>query len=740
MDEQPTSSSGRWQRVEDLFTRAVALPVEERAAWLAAVCGDDIMVRHEVEGLLAHDGTVVPDFLTPIVPAGVHEPPGNMAAAGVPAGKDGLADPLIGHRVGHFEVRAVIAVGGMGTVYEAVQDQPHRVVALKVMNQRASPAALKRFQYEAEILGRLRHAHVAQVYEAGVHTEGAWAVPYFALEFVPDATPLNEYVVRAQLSTRQRLELFVKVCEAVHHGHQQGVIHRDLKPGNILVDVAGEPKVIDFGIARATDADLALTTQHTAVGALVGTIQYMSPEQCDGDAGGVDTRSDVYSLGVVLYELLTGMLPYDASTGTIYAATRVIREQAPRPPSTLDRKLKGNLETIVLKALAKDREQRYASAAELAQDVRRYLEGEPIAARPPTVWTRVVRWAIRRPRAATSLVCTMLIVGTIGAAWGLVWLLNERPARIRIAEDKTEAQLLSYSGRELWSWPVMQGAPLAQLVKRPTEHGVEEVAVIGQRLRATVHNSGGQLCLYGLSDPNSAPIWTAEVQDEALPADLLSRGFTGRQFEFMAGLVADIFPDLAGEEIVAIFAQSHSQRLIRIYNLDKKVLYQVWHDGGLIQPYWMADARLLVLAGTHDRGNWDAGRVRSTQTGPWTVFAVQPRAGDVSHEYVEDHIADQTLGVAWYLRVSLGEALHATGATPHLDAPSAPHDPSHAVMYYIEFPTVPGAACAWVLDERGVVVEGPSATDPYEWNQNQHQAGDPQRLPDVRQVGFLPWQ
>lgn len=321
-----------------------------------------------------------------------------------------------------------------------------------------------------------------------------------------------------------------------------------------------------------------------------------------------------------------------------------------------------------------------------------------------------------------------------------MWLLNERPARIRIAYDQTEAQLLSFSGRVLRTWPVMQGAPLAQLIKRPTEHGVEQVAVIGQRLRATVNNSGGQLCVYGLSDPNSAPIWTAEVQDGALPADLLSRGFTGRQFEFMAGLVADIFPDWAGEEIVAIFAQSHSQRLIRIYNLDKKVLYQVWHDGGLIQPYWMAGARLLVLAGTHDRGNWDAGRVQSTQTGPWTVFALQPRAGDVSHEYVEDHIADQKLGVAWYLRVNLGEALHATGATPHLDAPSAPHDPSHAVMYYVEFPTVPGAACAWVLDERGVVVEGPSATDPYEWNQNQHQAGDPQRLPDVQQVGFLPWQ
>jgi hypothetical protein len=725
--------------VDDLFTQAVALPAEERAAWLAAACGDDSAVRREVEGLLAHDEAVASNFLAPILPSGVHELPSEMAAAGVPAGKDGLADPLIGRHVGHFEVRAVIAVGGMGTVYEAVQDQPHRVVALKVMNQRASPAALKRFQYEAEILGRLRHTHVAQVYEAGVHTEGGWAVPYFALELVPGATPLNEYVVRERLSTRQRLELFVKVCDAVHHGHQQGVIHRDLKPGNILVDATGEPKVIDFGVARATDADLALTTQHTAVGALVGTIQYMSPEQCDGDAGGVDTRSDVYSLGVVLYELLTGVLPYDASTGTIYAATRVIREQVPRSPSTIDRKLKGDLETIVLKALAKDREQRYASATELSQDLRRYLAGEPIAARPPTALTQAVRWAIRRPVIATGVACTIFVVGAVGVALCLVWLLNERPARIRVADDKAEAQLLSFSDRVLRLWPTMPSAPLAQLVDRPAELGAKRVAVIGRRLRAAVDDSGGQLCLYNADDQSSEPIWTAEVQDEDLPADLLLRGFTGRQYEFAAGLVADIFADAPGEEIVAVFTQSHSQRLIRVYNLAGEVLYQVWHDGGVKKPYWMSGARLLVIAATHDRGNWEAGRLLSTQAGPRTIFAVRPQAGEVSREYVEDHIADHKLGVAWYIRVTLGEASQAKGAIGCLDDPPPPHDPRHTVEYTIDFPTVAGAGCSWVLNEHGAVVEGPSCSDPYEWNRNRYEEGDPERLPDVRQFRFLPW-
>ncbi|MCZ6835862.1 MAG: serine/threonine-protein kinase, partial [Planctomycetota bacterium] len=239
------------------------------------------------------------------------------------------ADPLP-DRIGKYRIKRIIASGGMGTVYEAVQDQPRRHVALKVMKKGiTSRSALRRFEFESQLLARLRHPNVAQVYEAGTHDDGQGGVPFFAMEYVPGAKPISNYVEEKKLGTRERLDLFAKVCDAVHHGHQKGIIHRDLKPGNILVDSTGEPKIIDFGVARSTDSDLAVTTLQTNVNEIIGTLQYMSPEQCEGDPTDLDTRSDVYALGIVLYEMLTGSLPYDLSQVTIYDAARIIREKDP---------------------------------------------------------------------------------------------------------------------------------------------------------------------------------------------------------------------------------------------------------------------------------------------------------------------------------------------------------------------------------------------------------------------------
>ncbi|MHC4129727.1 MAG: serine/threonine protein kinase, partial [Planctomycetota bacterium] len=250
----------------------------------------------------------------------------------------------------------------------------------------ASRSALRRFEDESQILARLRHPNIAQVYEAGTYDEGAGPVPYFAMEYIPDARPVTDYAQARALSTRQRLELFAKVCDAIHHGHQKGIIHRDLKPGNILVDPNGEPKIIDFGVARTTDSDLAVTTLQTDVGQLIGTLQYMSPEQVEGDPHTIDGRSDVYSLGVVLYELLSDRLPYNVTGAAVLEAARIIKEEPPTRLSTVDTKLRGDLETVVLTALEKDRSRRYQTAHELLQDVNRYLHDEPIVARRPTLW------------------------------------------------------------------------------------------------------------------------------------------------------------------------------------------------------------------------------------------------------------------------------------------------------------------------------------------------------------------
>ena len=316
------------------------------------------------------------------------------------------ADPNVGRRIGGFHIKSVIGSGGMGTVYLATQDEPRRDVALKLMKHGiASRSALRRFKFEAQLLARLRHPGIAQIYESGTHDDGSGGVPYFAIEYIPGALPLTTYAKERKLDIGERLDLFTEVCDAVAHGHQKGIIHRDLKPDNILVDSRGRPRIIDFGVARATDSDLAVTTLQTDLHQIIGTLQYMSPEQCGNDALDIDTSSDVYALGVVLYELLCDQLPYDSSSSLLPAAVETIRTQEPARPSTINRALKGDLETIVLKALNKGRDRRYRTAADFGDDIRRYLNHEAIVARPPSL-AYLLRLLARRHRGVFAGVAT----------------------------------------------------------------------------------------------------------------------------------------------------------------------------------------------------------------------------------------------------------------------------------------------------------------------------------------------
>ncbi len=410
----------RYQRIKSIFFEAAGTRGRARLAVLDRACGPDTDLRHEVEKLLAGqesatsemDGLVTPEDFNSVRREIEHLAAGSSAAAPIPSSLAGVGELP---QVAGYTIERLIGSGGMGTVYAATQKNPRRTVALKVMRAGvASKAALRRFEFEAQVLAHLRHPGIAQIYEAGTFRANGAELPFFAMEYIPDAVPLTDYAVQHRFTTRARLSLFAAICDAVHYGHQKGVIHRDIKPSNVLVDAGGAIKVIDFGVARAVDSDLAVTTLHTDTGQLIGTLQYMSPEQVAWDTGDIDTRSDVYALGVVLYELLCGNLPYDLHGVSIVEAGRLIREHVPAKLSTLDRRLRGDVETIVLKALEKERERRYPSAAEFAQDVRRYLSGEAIQARPASALYHLRVFARRNKLAFGSIAAAF--VGLLAAS------------------------------------------------------------------------------------------------------------------------------------------------------------------------------------------------------------------------------------------------------------------------------------------------------------------------------------
>jgi tetratricopeptide (TPR) repeat protein/predicted Ser/Thr protein kinase len=395
-----------WQRVNELYHLALEQPAEQRHGFLAQVCRDHALLRREVESMIARTIAGGGSLDAP-----VWENPDDSASAGVVPPQ--RTERRIPTTLGRYRVLHLVGEGGMGVVYKVEQDRPHRVVALKVIKPGlASPELLRRFERESEVLARLQHPGIAQIYEVGTADAGFGLQPYFAMEFI-DGAPLRDYAQLHRLSSRQRLELMARVADAVEHAHQRGIIHRDLKPGNILVDEQGQPKILDFGVAHATDSD-AHATKQTVRGELIGTLAYMSPEQVLADPLELDTRSDVYALGLILYELLAGRLPYQLSANVL-EAVRTIREDDPARLSSISRGYRGDVETIVAKALEKDKTRRYASASALAADIRRYLADQPITARTPSASYQLKKFA-RRHKAlvtATAVVFAALLGGIL---------------------------------------------------------------------------------------------------------------------------------------------------------------------------------------------------------------------------------------------------------------------------------------------------------------------------------------
>jgi tRNA A-37 threonylcarbamoyl transferase component Bud32 len=508
---------------ETLFLALADVNPAERAGVLTDRCGGDTTLRAEVEAMLAALDAPDDGFLDP-----ARIPALDMAAV------DG---PLqAGTRLSDFLVLHALGSGGMGVVYAAQQDRPRRTVAIKVLRRGfRHPEIIRRFELEAEMLGRLQHPGIAQVY---AFNAGDGATPAHLIMELVSGPPITEYARALQLSVPERVALAVKLCHAVQHAHERGIIHRDLKPANVLVGEDGQPKILDFGIARASGSDVERVTAHTAHGQLMGTLAYMSPEQLRGNSTEVDARSDIYALGVLFYRLFTDRLPFEVTDVPWAEAVQRVLETEARPLSAGNASLSGPLERIVARAMSRDRDIRYPTAADVAVDLREYLAGRGPAA------ASNARENLRAQRRST---------------------MERLPAPIAWVPGTGDIFIATLDGRVVgWSATI----------------GSEQWAVTIGHVRTLAVTADGRILASGL---DSGAI-------ELLDA------MTGTRIGSLAGPEAAIY-GLAFNGDGRLLASASADGGVRIWDIAARhlVISQARRGNGTASLAWLADARLAVV-------------------------------------------------------------------------------------------------------------------------------------------------